>query len=131
MPANMNEQSSSDLKAAYIGSDNLYDFVKEEFLSYEDWLEYEEDNREELNLWESQRIFRIIESAKQGLIEQSIRGNAAAVSHLRSLLGFSAPVGRPRKKNGDSPEKREALERRLQQEFDEDVARMKKIDISD
>jgi len=116
----------SDLKQAYIDSDNLYDFVKEQFLSYEDWLEYEVDNTKSLLSWESERLFRIIESAKQGLIEQSVKGNAAAVSHLRSLLGMNQPPGRPVGKNGDSHEKRQAIEQRLQDEYADDVARLTK-----
>ena len=116
----------SDLKQAYIDSDNLYDFVKEQFLSYEDWLEYEVVNAKPLLSWESERLFRIIESAKQGLIEQSVKGNAAAVSHLRSLLGMNQPPGRPVGKNGDSHEKRQAIEQRLQDEYADDVARLTK-----
>ncbi len=116
----------SDLKQTYIDSDNLYDFVKEQFDSYEDWLEYEVVNAKPLLSWESERLFRIIESAKQGLIEQSVKGNAAAVSHLRSLLGMNQPPGRPVGKNGDSLEKRQAIEQRLQDEYADDVERLTK-----
>ncbi len=116
----------SDLKQPYIDSDNLYDFVKEQFDSYEDWLEYEVVNAKPLLSWESERLFRIIESAKQGLIEQSVKGNAAAVSHLRSLLGMNQPPGRPVGKNGDSLEKRQAIEQRLQDEYADDVERLTK-----
>jgi hypothetical protein len=113
-----------DLKQTYIDSDNLYTFVKAEFLTYNDWLEYEDDNAEKINSWEAERLFRIIESSKQGLIEQSIKGNAAAVSHLRSLLGLGGTVGRPRGKNGDSLEKRDALDRRLLEDYAYDIDRM-------
>ncbi len=116
----------SDLKQPYIDSDNLYDFVKEQFDSYEDWLEYEVVNAKPLLSWESERLFRIIESAKQGLIEQSVKGNAAAVSHLRSLLGMNQAPGRPVGKNGDSLEKRQAIEQRLQDEYADDVERLTK-----
>ena len=117
----------TDLKQAYIDSDNLYDFVKEQFDSYEDWLEYEVDNAKQLLSWENQRLMRIIESAKQGLIEQSVKGNAAAVSHLRSLLGMNQPPGRPKGANGDSLEKRQALEQRLQDEYAQDVKRLTQL----
>lgn len=115
------------LKQKYIESDNLYDFVKQEFGSYEEWLEYEEKKQEEITSWETERLFRIIESSKEGLINQSIKGNAAAVSHLRSLLNMKAPVGRPRGKRSETPEMLAAIEADLQAAYLKDVGRLQKI----
>jgi len=115
-----------ELKQKYIDSDNLYDFVKEEFVSYQDWLEYEEDNAQVLAEWEQERLFRIIESSKQGLIQQSIKGNAAAVSHLRGLLNLKAAPGRPKGKNGMDEERLERMEALDQARIQEDVDRLLK-----
>ena len=115
-----------ELKQKYIDSDNLYDFVKEEFFSYQDWLEYEEENAQVLAEWEAERLFRIIESSKQGLIQQSVKGNAAAVSHLRSLLNMKAAPGRPKGKNGMDEERLATMEANLRDQYLEDADRLLK-----
>lgn len=112
------------LKQKYIDSDNLYEFVKAEFVSYQDWLEYEQDNADDLEAWESERLFRIIESSKQGLIQQSVKGNAAAVSHLRSLLNLKQAPGRPKGKNGMDEERQAILEANTHAQYLEDAARL-------
>ena len=112
------------LKQAYIDSDNLYEFVKEQFPSYQDWLEYEQDNVDALAAWESERLFRIIESSKQGLIQQSVKGNAAAVSHLRSLLNLKQAPGRPKGQNGMDEERQAIMEANIQAQYLEDAERL-------
>lgn len=116
----------SSLKQAYINSNNLYDFVKAQFGSYQEWLSYEQDHVEELASWENERLFRIIESSKQGLIQQSVKGNAAAVSHLRSLLHLKAAPGRPKGKNGHDEKRLATMQAKDHAQYMEDAKRLLK-----
>ncbi|MBN9669483.1 hypothetical protein [Roseibium aggregatum] len=69
-------------------------------------------------------VFRILECTTSGLVKQAMKGNAAAVTHLRYILGMNRPVGRPRGSRELSPEHKEAIEKRIRDEYQADIDRM-------
>ncbi|WP_346906541.1 hypothetical protein [uncultured Roseibium sp.] len=113
-----------DFKAAYVQSDNLWDFVQSHFPDFQRWLAFEEENKEAIDKWEEERLFRILECTTSGLVTQAMKGNAAAVTHLRSILGMSRPVGRPKGTRNLSPEYQEAIQRRILDEYEQDAVRL-------
>jgi len=122
MPENIKQQAM--MRPSYVNADNLYDWVGDNFKSFDDWRIYENGNNETLALWEAERMFRIVEGAKSGLITEVLKGNASAVSQLKSLLGFSNPVGRPRGSGNVDEETKQAFESKILDDFSADVARM-------
>jgi hypothetical protein len=117
-------QNNKKLRRTYVASDDLYCWVGDYFESFDDWLDFESEYAESIEKWEQERTFRIIESAKSGLINEVIKGNASAVSQLKSLLGIQRPVGRPKGTTNLTDEHKEALDVRLIEEFNQDVARL-------
>jgi hypothetical protein len=111
-------------RLAYVNSDDLYVWVKDNFDSFDKWLVFEAKNIELLNTWEQERTFRIIEGAKSGLITEVLKGNASAVGQLKSLLGLNRSVGRPKGTGNHDEEYQLAIEQRLQDEYKVDVARL-------
>ncbi len=116
------------LKRAFIDSGDLYeDFVRTKFKSFEQYLEWSETNSEVMQTWLVEREFRILEGCKSGLYDQALRGNSAAVSNLRALLGLTNSPGRPRGSKQDlDAEYQAALAKRTCDDYAEDAARLLK-----
>ena len=88
------------IRLAYVNSDDLYVWVKDNFDSFDKWLVFEAKNIELL------------------------KGNASAVGQLKSLLGLNRSVGRPKGTGNHDEEYQLAIEQRLQDEYKVDVARL-------
>ena len=116
------------LKRAFIDSSDLYeDFVRTQFKDFDQYLVWVDSNQEIMETWLVEREFRILEGCKSGLYDQALRGNSAAVSNLRALLGLTNSPGRPRGTKQDlDPEYQAALLKRTNDSFAEDVARLLK-----
>ena len=118
----------SIIEQAYIAADNIYeDFVKVHFENFEQYLQWESDNQKVIELWKAEREFRLVEGCKSGLYEQALKGNAAAVTNLRSLLGLTNSPGRPKGKTSEKDsEYQAALKKREEESFMADVERLMK-----
>lgn len=119
--------SNAELEKAYTQSDDLYQFMSENFSSFSEWQHFEIDNETLIASWEEHRLWRIKEQAKAGLVGSAVRGNAAAWQAVRHLLSIPTnPVGRPSgTKLERDPDYQAALEARLLGEYADDVDRMK------
>ena len=120
--------TKQSLKRAFIDSGDLYeDFVRKKFKSFEQYLEWADTNNEVMQTWLVEREFRILEGCKSGLYDQALRGNSAAVSNLRALLGLTNSPGRPRGSKQDlDAEYQAALAKRTSDDYAEDAARLLK-----
>ncbi|QBG34383.1 hypothetical protein [Litorilituus sediminis] len=114
------------LRMSYVNADNLYEWVGDNFKNFDCWRNYEEKNRDQINLWEDERLFRIVEGAKSGLINEVLKGNASAVSQLKSLLGFGRPVGRPKGTTNLGDEHKAAIELKVTEDYSADIERLAK-----
>lgn len=123
---NKDEQKNS-MRTSYVNADNLYEWVGDTFKCFDDWCAFEDANRETINLWEDERMFRIVEGAKSGLITEVLKGNASAVNQLKSLLGFNNPVGRPKGSGNIDEETKAAIENKTLDDFSFDIARLTAI----
>ena len=125
---NSADKDKEKLKRSYIDAEDLYvDFVQAHFDTFNSYLQWETDSADLIANWRIEREFRILEGCKAGLNIQALKGNAAAVTNLRALLGMTNAPGRPRgTRIENDPEYQATLEQRLHEDFANDVARLAK-----
>lgn len=111
-----------DLSESYVLADDLWEWQKEHFSSFSEYKDWLKDNN--TDLLEEERMYRVLQSAISGLVQSSAKGVAASAVQLKSLMGLSQPVGRPRGSTNTTEEHRINILANELKAYEADVERL-------